>query len=57
MNSENIKQVKNQAIEHLIVALNEGRSGEGGIIKGQIQKANKTEEVLVFSSTNHRRGK
>jgi hypothetical protein len=25
--------------------------GEGGITKGQIQKANKTEEVLVFPST------
>jgi hypothetical protein len=25
--------------------------GEGGITKGQIQKANKTEEAFVFSST------
>jgi hypothetical protein len=31
MNSENIKKVTNQAIEQFIVALTEGRSGEGGL--------------------------
>jgi hypothetical protein len=28
-----------------------GTGGEGGIPQSQIQKANKTEEVFVFSST------